>query len=250
MDALALAPGAFLAGVLMFLAPCTLPIIPGYLIFISGTPVAGEEVSAGARRRRVLWSALAFVLGFSVVFISLGVFAAAIGGVLGHSRDYIARGAGLVIILFGLMMLRVIKLPVVGGEWHAKIPKFLTVGRWESSLFIGALFALGWSPCIGPILGTVLLLATTAATAGQGAFLLAVFSLGLGVPFFLTALLIDTAGALFTKWGRAIEILSSVGGGLLILLGVLMLFGALGSVTAWTYGLFEQLGYERLYQYL
>ena len=250
MDALMLAPGAFLAGVLMFLAPCTLPIIPGYLVFIAGSDARGSTVSTSKRRRRILWNAVAFVLGFSIIFILLGTFAGTIGHLLGHSREYIARAAGLVIIIFGLMMLGVVRIPGVSGEWHAKIPKFLSVGRWESSLLIGALFALGWSPCIGPILGTVLLFASTSATAVQGALLLGVFSLGLGLPFLLTALLIDTAGTFFNKWGKAIRILSNVGGALLVVLGVLILLGALGTATAWSYALFEQLGYDKLYRFL
>ena len=260
MDAMLLAPGAFLAGILMFLAPCTLPIIPGYLVFIAAVPAeaSGEggvkegviRMSNSARRRRILLNAVAFVLGFSVVFILLGTFAAAIGSHLGTSRQIISRASGLIIILFGLMMLNLIRLPFVGGEWHAKIPKFLSVGRWESSLLIGALFAFGWSPCIGPILGTVLLFATTSATAWQGALLLSVFSLGLGLPFILTALLIDTAAVQFSKWGKAITILSSVGGILLVVLGFLILFGMMGSAVAWWYGIFEYLGYNRLYNYL
>ena len=157
-------------------------------------------------------NACAFVLGFSIIFILLGTFAAAIGGLLGHSRDYIARAAGFLVIFFGLMMLDVVHLPVIGQEWHVKIPKFLSVGRWESSLLIGALFALGWSPCIGPILGTVLFFASTSSTIVQGALLLGIFSLGLAIPFLVTALLIDSAGAVFNRWGRAVTLLSSIGG--------------------------------------
>lgn len=233
----------------MFLAPCTLPIIPGYLVFIAGVPAKGVANTV-ARRRRILLNALAFVLGFSVIFILLGTFAAAIGGALGHSRDYIARAAGLIIILFGLMMLDIVHLPVIGKEWHMKIPKFLSVGRWESSLLIGALFALGWSPCIGPILGTVLLFASTSSTVWQGALLLSIFSLGLAVPFMITALLIDSAGALFNRWGRAISILSSIGGVLLILLGTLIVLGMMGVATVWCDKIFDMFGYDRLYQYL
>ena len=233
----------------MFLAPCTLPIIPGYLIFIAGVPARGV-LSAATRRRRILLNAIAFVVGFSIIFILLGTFAAAIGGLLGHAREYIARAAGLVIILFGLMMLDVVHVPVFGMEWHAKIPKFLSVGRWESSLLIGALFALGWSPCIGPILGTVLLFASTAGTALQGAFLLGVFSSGLAIPFLLTALLIDTAGALFNRWGKVVTALSFVGGVLLLLLGLLILFGMMGIATIWCDKLFDMLGYDTVYRYL
>ena len=209
---------AFIAGLLMFLAPCTLPIVPAYLSFIG----------AG----RVMRNAFAFVIGFSVVFIVLGAFAGVLGGLIGPYRDLFMRVAGALIIFFGLTLLGFLQ-PIVKGEWHAKLPKFLTIGRPESSFVIGALFALGWSPCIGPILATILLLASTSSTAAWGALLLAVFSLGLAVPFLLTALLIERAGAAFVRWGRAAHVLNYIGGMLLILLGALMLFGNTAFMTAW-----------------
>ncbi len=257
MDTALLIPSAFIAGVLMFLAPCTLPIIPGYLVFIAAVPVTPLSNSPHSarennvkRRRRILKNALFFVLGFSIIFILLGTFAATLGSLLGSYRDFLSRASGGMIILFGLMMLNFIRLPFVGGEWHAKIPSFLTVGRSESSFLIGALFALGWSPCIGPILGTILLFASNATTIAQGALLLGVFSLGLGVPFILTALLIDTAATQFGKWNKVITILSIMGGLLLVLFGVLILFGLMGAAVAWVAQIFEIVGYDRLYNYL
>jgi cytochrome c-type biogenesis protein len=232
----------------MFLAPCTLPIIPGYLVFIAGNPSRKEERSH--TRRRVLVNALAFVVGFSFVFILFGIFAAALGGLLGQWRGDIARLAGAVIILFGLTMLGLVRVPGMRGEWRLALPRFLTLGRPESSLLIGALFALGWSPCIGPILGTVLLFASNSATVLQGALLLGIFSLGLGVPFLLTALLIDSAGSLFARWGKALTALSVLGGILLIVIGVLILSGELAVATQWSNWLFERLGYDKFYKYL
>lgn len=247
---LVLAPGAFLAGALMFLAPCTLPIVPGYLLFIAGVPAGAAASSSAGRRRRILLNALAFVIGFSLVFITLGVSAAAVGPLIGGSREAISRLAGVVVIIFGLTMLGVLRLPVVSREWHVKVPSFLSLGKWQSSLFVGALFALGWSPCIGPILGTVLLIASQSPTASQGALLLGIFSLGLAVPFMLTALLIDTAANYFARWGRALGALSTIGGILLIVLGVLIVLGSMGSITAWCYSLFERLGFSALYSHL
>ena len=234
----ALAPAAFLAGLLMFLAPCTLPIVPSYLVFIAGD------------RRHIFRNALAFVVGFSLVFILLGLGAGAVGSLIGAHRYALSRIAGLIIILFGLSMLGAVRLPVLGSEWHAKLPSFLRLGRPESSLLIGALFALGWSPCIGPILGTVLLLASQSSTALMGAVLLGVFSLGLAVPFLLTALLIDWASLQFSRWGRALTILSRVGGILLIVLGIAIVFGAMGYMVDWGYSLFYRLGYNGLYTHL
>lgn len=248
LDPIALVPAAFLAGVLMFLAPCTLPIVPGYLAFIAGVP-AGNTLTQNARRR-IRLNALAFIFGFSLVFIALGLFAGLIGSVLGPWRYMLARGAGGVVILFGLTMLGVVRVSVLTGERHFRIPKALTLGRWESSLLIGALFALGWSPCIGPILGTVLLFASTSATMLQGALLLGVFSLGLGIPFFIAALLIEQAGSALVTWSKTAHVLSIVGGVALVVLGVLMLMGIMDSLVSWGFGLFEGFGYSQLLQYM
>lgn len=239
--------GAFVAGVLMFLAPCTLPIVPGYLAFISGGAAVGNEQSY---RRRVLKNSFAFVIGFSAVFILLGTFAAAIGGVLGPWRDTIAQAAGLIIILFGLTMLGVFNIPLLGAEKRIRLPKWLTLGYPHSSLLIGALFALGWSPCIGPILGTILFLASASATAVQGATLLAVFSLGLAIPFLVFAWLIGRADTLVARLGPATRVLSYLGGVVLIVLGTLMLTGTMGLLITWGFGFFDDFGYKELLKYL
>lgn len=240
--------GAFVAGVLMFLAPCTLPIVPGYLAFIAGVP-AGERQGRNARRQ-IFVNALAFVIGFSVVFIILGSFAAVIGALLGPWRLYLARIAGVVIILFGLTMLGVFEIPLLSGERRARLPKWLALGHPHSSFLVGALFALGWSPCIGPILGTILFLASASATALQGAVLLAVFSLGLAIPFLLCAWALGAAESFATRAGPLTQTLSMLGGIILVLLGVLMLTGNMGLLISWGYGLLNGLGYDRLLNYL
>jgi cytochrome c-type biogenesis protein len=232
----------------MFLAPCTLPIVPGYLAFIAGVP-AGQEGSGNARRR-ILINALAFVIGFSLVFIILGSFAAAIGALLGPWRIYLARIAGAVIILFGLTMLGVWQIPLLSGERHIRLPKWLALGHPHSSFLVGALFALGWSPCIGPILGTILFLASASATAAQGALLLAVFSLGLALPFLLCAWAIGQAGRFASGAGRLTHTLSVAGGVILVLLGVLMLSGNMGLLIQWGFGFLDGTGYSKLLNYL
>ncbi len=234
----------------MFLAPCTLPMVPGYLAFIAGVPATGPAHVGRAARRRVLWNALAFVLGFSLIFIVLGVSASTLGALLGPWRQGLGRAAGVLIILFGLTMLGVVTIPVISSERRSRIPNFLTIGRVESSFLIGILFALGWSPCVGPILGTILLFAGTAATALQGALLLAIFSLGLGLPFLATALLLREAGELFTRWSGRLRVLSLFGGVLLVLLGVVMLLGGMGELADFGYRLFGMFGYDRLLNYL
>lgn len=252
MTPITLAPAAFLAGLLMFLAPCTLPMVPGYLAFVSG--VSEEELqgaaSRRAARRRVLRNAVAFVLGFSLIFILLGVFAGLFGSILGEWRYALGRAAGAILILFGLTMLGVFRLPVLGGQWHARLPKWLELGHPQSSFVVGALFAIGWSPCIGPILGSILFLASASATAAQGAVLLAIFSAGLAVPFLITAFLIgEAAGALARMAGFA-RGLQYVGGAVLLALGALMLLGQMGLLVDWGFRLFDPVGYGGLLNHL
>ena len=238
MPPLPLAAGAFVAWVLMFLAPCTLPIVPGYLAFIGG------------ERRCVVRNAVAFVLGFSAIFVLLGAAAGLFGIVVGAWRYEWARVGGVIIVLFGLTMLGVVHIPALAREWHMRLPGFLVVGKPSSSAFIGALFALGWSPCIGPILGTVLFVASASATALSGALLLALFSAGLALPFLLAALVLSRAQSAFGHLERLSVALSTVGGIFLVLLGVLMLFNATGLLVSWGYGALNFIGYDRLLNYL
>lgn len=240
-----LIPAAFLAGVLMFLAPCTLPIVPGYLAFIAG--VSPGEASTG--RGRIIRNAIAFVLGFSVIFILLGLFAGSLGGVVGPWRETLARVAGVFILFFGLTMLGVFKIPLLAGSFRVRTPRFITIGRVESSALIGALFALGWSPCIGPILGTILFVAAS-SNAFTGALLLGVFSLGLGIPFILTAIFIECLSDWFSRLGKATIILSYIGGVVLVSLGALMASDQAGLLVAWGFDFFEGVGYGKLLQFL
>jgi cytochrome c-type biogenesis protein len=240
---LSLIPAAFVAGVLMFLAPCTLPIVPGYLAFIAGSP------EGRGSRQRILCNALAFVLGFSVVFIALGASAGLLGALVAPWKAFISRAAGAIIILFGFTMLGWLRMSGVSSEHHIRIPTFLTLGRPQSSALIGALFALGWSPCIGPILATILFLASGSATAASGALLLAVFSLGLGIPFLLTAALMQSGQNMFGKWGATSRALSILGGLVLILVGALMLTDHMGLLIEWGFKFLEG-PYNELLKYM
>ena len=239
---LSLALPAFLAGVLMFLAPCTLPIVPGYLAFISAS-------DGSARARKVLPNALAFVIGFSVVFILLGLFAGFVGSLLGEWRYALSRVAGAVLVIFGATMLGA-AVPGVSSEFHLPLPSWLAIGRPQSSLVIGALFALGWSPCIGPILGSILFLASSSATALAGAVLLGVFSLGLALPFLVVALAIDRASGALGRLAALSRSLQIAGGIILIALGLLMLFNWSGLLMSWGDSLFGFLHYDALQNYL
>lgn len=246
-----LVAGAFVAGFLMFLAPCTLPIVPGYLAFIAGIPLAAlsDPASKKKAQRIVLKNALAFVLGFSAVFIVLGASAGLLGTFVGPWRYALAKVGGVIIIIFGLTMLGAFRIPALSREAHIKLPNFLTLGKLSSSALIGALFALGWSPCIGPILGTVLLIASNSATVGYGAFLLAVFSVGLAVPFLLTAVLVTESTAFLARISGFVRVLSIVGGLGLIGGGVLLLMGGQNFFIEWSYQLFNSTGYGALLNY-
>jgi cytochrome c-type biogenesis protein len=240
-----LIPAAFLAGVLMFLAPCTLPIVPGYLAFIAGVAPGQENRSRGRIVKNAVW----FVLGFSVIFVLQGTFAGYIGAALLPWRDIVGRVAGVIIILFGLTMLGFFQLPILSKTFAIRAPKFLTLGLPLTSAFIGILFALGWSPCIGPILGTILLVASS-KSALSGAILLAVFSLGLGLPFLLSAIFIDKIGGLTSSMSRFTTIFSYIGAAVLIGIGVLMLTGQMGLLISYGFGMFDAAGYQNLLQYL
>jgi cytochrome c-type biogenesis protein len=201
------------------------------LAFIAGSP--DRSASKKKAQRRILFNALAFVIGFSIVFILLGASAGFIGSLLGTWRDSLGRVAGAVIIVFGLTMLGILRLPVLSRDSHFHPPHFITLGRWESSFLIGVLFALGWSPCIGPVLGTILLLASGSSTVLEGAFLLLIFSIGLGLPFILTALAMGRAQDLFSGWGTISNWLTKIGGVVLISIGFLMLVGEMPLLVEW-----------------
>ena len=184
----------FIAGLITFLAPCTLPLVPGYLGFISGVSLKDlrDPEKAKKARLKIFINGLLYVIGFSAVFIVLGSLFGLGGQALAKYRVLFAQIGGVFVIFFGLFMLGVLhKVPGLGflsGEKQFKAARHLQPGNPVSSLIFGATFAFGWTPCVGPILGSVLLLASASATVGQGAFLLFVFSLGLAVPFLLIAL--------------------------------------------------------------
>ena len=161
-----------------------------------------------------------------------------------------SRAAGAVLILFGLTMLGVVRVGALSSEKRIRTPNVIVIGRPESSFLMGMLFALGWTPCIGPILGTVLLFASTSATQMQGALLLAVFSVGLGIPFLLTALLISQAGAWFAKMQGAVELLSKIAGVILVVFGTFMLFGYMDLMASWVTALLSPEQYGALLNHL
>ena len=233
---------AFVAGLLSFVSPCVLPLIPGYLSYISGvtlddmqgTGTAGVAVVA-ASRRRVLIASLFFILGFSVVFISLGAAASAIGQYImepGTGRyRLLTKVAGAVVILFGLHTMGVLRIDWLYSE------KRVQVERKPRGVFgafvVGLAFAFGWTPCIGPILAGILAVAGSQDTVRQGINLLAVYSLGLGVPFLLTALAINHFFTAFAKIRRHYHTIEVISGLLLVGIGVLIFTDQFTIIARW-----------------
>ncbi len=226
---------AFIAGLLSFVSPCVLPLIPGYLSFISGVtldelrgvapagaaPGQAIAVAHPSARGRVFLTSIAFVIGFSLVFVSLGASASLIGQVLLSRLSLLGKIAGVIIILFGLHLMGVLRIAWLYSEKRVHTSR-KPAGPFGAVL-VGIAFAFGWTPCIGPILAGILAIAATKATAWKGVELLAVYSAGLGVPFLLTSLAINqffAATARIRRYYQAIEIAS---GTLLVVIGVLIL---------------------------
>ncbi len=251
-DAISLIIPSFLAGVLTFLAPCTLPLVPGYLGFISGVSLEDlkdPEKAKSARWKMVKNGAL-FVLGFSMVFIVLGLLFGLGGAALAKHRIWLSRVGGAFVILFGLFMIGVFKLPWLNMEKHIRLPAAFKPGHPASSLVFGMAFAFGWTPCVGPILGAVLTLAASSTTILQGGLLLAVFSLGLAVPFILVALGAASATRMIAKMSRTLHAISVIGGVFLVFLGVLLLTDNLTTWVSFFYRIFGFINYEALLDYL
>lgn len=243
---------AFIAGILTFLAPCTLPLVPGYLGFISGVSAQDlqDPLKSKSARRKVFLSGLLFVIGFSFIFILLGSLFGLGGSVLAQYRIWLSRIGGIFVILFGLFMIGVLRFPFLNVEKNIRSIKALKPGNPASSLIFGAAFAFGWTPCVGPILGSILTLAAATATVGQGAFLLSVFSLGLAMPFLIIAVGVGSASNYISKLSKYLNVISIIGGLFLIFLGILLFTNKLGVWISYFYQWFDFINYERLLDYL
>ena len=213
------------AGVVSFLSPCVLPLVPGYLSFVSGlsyADLAGEQSGTGPRSltRAVLPSAAVFVLGFTTIFVAMGASATTLGRLLLGGSPVLTRIAGAVIILFGLHIIGVIRIPLLYREKriHTQTAPRTLLGSYA----VGMAFAFGWTPCIGPILGGVLTMAATRETVTQGMALLTVYSLGLGVPFLVAALGVNYLLAFTARFRRHVRAVEIGGGVLLVLVGLLV----------------------------
>jgi cytochrome c-type biogenesis protein len=234
--------GAFLGGILSFVSPCVLPLVPPYLCYLAGVSLRELEDGGASSRTssRILLSAAAFVLGFSTVFVALGSVSSLIGRMLAQYLPELAVVAGIVIILAGLHFLGVFRLLLLNREvrFHVRQKPAGLVGAYV----VGLAFAFGWTPCIGPILMPILALAGVEDTVAEGAFLLFVYSLGLGVPFVLAAAFAPFFLGWASRFRRRLPIVEKTMGGFLVLAGVLFITGQMTAMSYWILETFPELG--------
>ena len=222
---------AFAAGFLSFVSPCVLPLIPGYISFVSGISVdeMRGDTAPATSRLQVFLTSLAFVIGFSIVFVALGASATAIGKFMFAKLPLLSKIAGAILIVFGLHTMGVFRLAFL--ETEKRVHSQRKPAGPLGAMLVGVAFAFGWTPCIGPILGGILAIAGSKSTVTEGVTLLAVYSLGLGIPFLLTSLAINqffTAAKRIRKHYHAVEVASGV---LLIAIGLLIVTGQLTIIT-------------------
>ncbi len=218
------------AGLLSFISPCVLPMVPVYIGYLSGT-AAGTPETAG--RAATLRQALLFVLGFSLVFVALGASAGLLGAGLNEYLPLLRQGGGLLLIVFGFHTMGIITIPLLYRD--SRLDYRPTAVGGFSAVLIGTVFALGWTPCVGPILAAILLLASDSATVGQGALLLAVYSMGLGIPFLATALALGSANRLLKRLNRYYRAIEVVSGLFLVAMGILLFTNTLQRLTGLFY---------------
>lgn len=227
---------AFTAGLFSFLSPCVLPLFPSYLSFVTGMSVADLQADlTSAARRRVLLHSIAFVVGFSLVFVSLGASFSAAGQILLDYRDPIRRVGGVLIVIFGLYIAGLLNFGPFSRtkQWQLREKPAGYIG----SFVVGLTFAIGWTPCVGPILGAILSLAGTAETVGRGIGLLVAYSAGLGVPFLLSAVALGSFLKFFKRYRPFIPIVERGAGVILIVVGVLVFTNYYLVLNAWAIAL-------------
>ncbi len=225
------------AGLLSFASPCVVPLVPGYLGYLSGASVGADGQLVG-ERRKVVAHALMFVLGFTLVFTAVGASVGLIGFALLRNMPLVQKVGGIILVVLGLHTLRLLNIPFLNRTIQAD---FSTVGRqrgYFGSLLIGAIFAAGWTPCVGIVLSGILTLAATSATVGQGALLLIAYSLGLGVPFVLSAFALERARGWLRKLNAKARLIENVSGVMLVVMGLLVFSNFMSIMSAYWYRFF------------
>jgi cytochrome c-type biogenesis protein len=232
---------ALIAGLVSFLSPCVLPLVPPYLIFLAGTSLerfADQEPEPRVRRETVLAAAL-FVAGFATVFVALGASASVIGSLIRAYSEPLSIVAGVIIVVMGLHFLGL--TPIAWLHHQKRLDVAKPVGLWGAYV-IGLAFAFGWTPCIGPILAAILAVAASEQTVARGAALLAVYSLGLGIPFLVAAFAIEPFAAFLARFKRYLRRVEQAMGALLVLTGIAFLTGGISQLSIWLLEVFPALG--------
>lgn len=249
----------FLAGVLTFLAPCTLPLVPGYLAFISGSSLEELTHADAARKKelqaRIFLNALLFVAGFSLVVIILGIAAAFVGAQLAAYKSILTRIGGVLVILFSFVLLGFFRVPLALLQKETRLA-WSSFGWWKKigaplkSFLLGIAFAAGWTPCTGPILATVLVLSSTRGTVAEGALMLTIFACGLAIPFLAVSATLAKSIDHIKQLGRFGPAISKIGGVLLFVIGCFMITDKMGYFISLTFSHLRFLGYEKILNYL
>ena len=219
---------ALLAGLISFFSPCVLPLVPVYLGYMTGQVTLG----GGSTRIRTMSHAMFFMIGFGSIFVLLGATAGLLGGIIYPIMPYLVKVGGLLLIVFGLHLMGLVTIPFLNMEKRLDLGSSGRKNYW-SSFLVGIVFAAGWTPCIGPVLSAILLLAADSQTAGAGAALLAVYALGLGLPFLAAAAAMDVLGPFIRKSGRFMKIISVLSGLMLIVMGFLLVIGLFETMIFW-----------------
>jgi cytochrome c-type biogenesis protein len=231
MDSLTLPLAVFVAGLVSFLSPCVLPLVPGYVSFVSGSRIDELRRHNRTHMRPLLLRSSVFILGFSIVFIALGAIASSAGRLLGQQLSVLTKIAGLIIIASGVHKMG--WLPIKWLYVDRRLRPIGQSGTAAGSFLVGFSFGFGWTPCVGPVLTTVLTVAASEATVGKGAALLAVYSAGLAVPFLLTSIAIDRFLLFSSGWRRHLHTLEVMSGATLVTIGVMIFTGQFTRLNAW-----------------
>jgi cytochrome c-type biogenesis protein len=231
---------AFLAGLLSFLSPCVLPLVPSYVGFITGMSLDDIEKS----RRTALVHTLLFVLGFSLIFLALGATATLLGRFLLSQQHWISRAGGVLVILFGLVLMGVVRIKALTGEARLHISD-KPVG-YLGTVAVGMAFGAGWTPCLGPVLGGILTYAASTATLGRGMALLGAYSLGLALPFVLASVALGRFFVTFAWFRKYLGLVNRVAGGLLVAVGLLLVTDRFAIIAGWLRDVTPQWMLERL----
>lgn len=238
-------PAAFFAGVVSFFAPCVVPLLPAYIGYVTGVSVKDlKEHGYAQYRKQMLISSILYILGFSLVFTILGTAAAGLGGAFRGYGGTIQIIGGLAMIVFGLDFAGIIHINVLGTQRKFNLPNWVEKLGYLRAFFLGLVFAVAWTPCVGAVLGSILALAAISGTATSGALLLFVYSLGISIPFLLVSMSLAQAPQYLKSFNKHIGKVSKVAGIILALLGVLLVTGTYGYLNSFLFDIAFKLGYE------